>query len=55
MTLGSSDGATPHYRLQGRKSKKAWLIALVVCSNGVNQGAPPILHIDNHHSPDREG
>src|SRR5215510_1558044 len=54
MTVRSSDGTAPHYRLKGRKGKKAWLIALVVTSDSVYQSAPAILNIDDNHSTNRE-
>jgi hypothetical protein len=54
MTVRSSDGTAPHYCLKGRKGKKAWLIALVVTSDGVYQSTPAILNIDDDHGPNRE-
>src|SRR5262245_28003921 len=54
MTLCSSDGTAPHYCLKGRKRKQARLIALVVTSDRVYQGAPAILHIDNNNGPHRK-
>src|SRR6266487_5669954 len=50
----SSDRTAPHYRLQRRKRKEAWLITLVVTSDSVYQGAPAILHIDDDYCPDGE-
>src|SRR4030095_14950114 len=50
----SSDGTAPHYRLQRRKGKEARLVALVVTSDSVYQGAPAILHIDDDYCPHGE-
>src|SRR5918996_5355908 len=48
----SSNGTTPHDRLKRRKCKTPRLIALVVCSDGIHQGATAILNVDYSHCPD---
>jgi hypothetical protein len=54
MAARSPDGTASHDCLKRRKGKEAWLVALVVTSDSVYQGAPAILHIDNNHGPHRE-